>query len=226
MKSFMVFALVAYCFVIIAFGAWDNIVYREENHVMVISERLNVPNTVTAVYLQSRVYDTLFEIILFTMVAMAVAFMLKSEPVHEHNNQTIDNSTSVYGSLVGVLSLTAFCFVVLNGHLSPGGGFAGGVILASGISLYAITSGFSVVNRQYERMKAGMMEGASFLIIVSFMTLAAVFPEVFQQLNQKQSFGALFSGGIIPMLNILIGVKVYAASWKMVKEFVARRGPL
>ncbi len=226
MRSFLIAVLIGYCFLIISVGAWENMKARDENPIREISMRVNVPNTVTAVYLQVRVYDTLFEIVLFTLVGISVTLMLKSEPVHEQQEQTIITSATVYGSLVAVLSVTAFSYVVLNGHLTPGGGFAGGVILASGIALYGITSGFMRVYKHYQWLRFGFLEGLTFFIIVFIMTLGSLIPGALEKLNQGQVYGALFSGGVIPLLNILVGIKVYAASWKMAAEFITRRGPL
>jgi multicomponent Na+:H+ antiporter subunit B len=191
-----------------------------------IVERVNVPNAVTSVYLETRLYDTIFEIIVFTITALGVAALLASLPVNNDEGQQVFGTVTVYSGGLAALSITLFLYVVINGHISPGGGFVGGVVLATGVITYGLTSSFKKASLHYDMLKIGMFEKISLVLIFAFSTLIILLPETHSQLLSEAGFGSTFSGGLIPILNILIGIKVYAGAWKMSSEFISRRGTL
>jgi len=191
-----------------------------------IVERVNVPNAVTSVYLEARLYDTIFEIIVFTVTALGVAALLASLPVNNDEGQQVFGTVTVYSGGLAALSITLFLYVVINGHITPGGGFVGGVVLATGVITYGLTSSFKKASLHYDILKIGMLEKISLMLIFAFSTLIILLPETHSQLLSEAGFGSTFSGGFIPILNILIGIKVYAGAWKMSSEFISRRGTL
>ena len=191
-----------------------------------IVERVNVPNAVTSVYLETRLYDTIFEIIVFTITALGVAALLASLPVNIDEGQQVFGTVTVYSGGLAALSITLFLYVVINGHITPGGGFVGGVVLATGVITYGLTSSFKKASLHYDMLKIGVFEKISFVLIFALSTLIILLPETHSQLLSEAGFGSTFSGGFIPILNILIGIKVYAGAWKMSSEFISRRGTL
>lgn len=191
-----------------------------------IIERTNIPNTVTAIYLETRLYDTIFEVIVFSITALGVTTLFSSLPRSAEGSQQVFGSVTVYSGGLAALSVTLFLYVVLEGHISPGGGFVGGVVLATGIVTYGLTSNFAKANSHYDRFKIKIMENASLLIIFSLVSFIVFFPETHARLLASGEFGEVLSGGLIPVLNILIGIKVYAGAWKMSSEFINRRGTL
>ena len=82
-------------------------------------------------------------------------------------------------------------YVVLYGHLTPGGGFPGGVILASAFILLTLSVG------------ALIFLGVALLGLF----IGGVFFKNFIQ-TAAEAFFDLFSAGIIPICNIGIGLKV------------------
>jgi len=194
--------------------------------VKAIVERTNVPNSVTAVYLETRLYDTVFEIIVFSITAIGVATLLGSLARAPHENQSVFHSVTVYSGGLAALSITLFLYVVLNGHVSPGGGFVGGVVLATGVVTYGLTSDFKRASSHYDRLRIKQLESASLLVIFALSTLIMLFPGMHSRLLASGTFGSTLSGGLIPILNILVGIKVYAGAWKMSGEFISRRGTL
>ncbi|AKI96796.1 MnhB domain-containing protein [Kosmotoga pacifica] len=228
-KKLAAIVLVVYIFALLIFqidfliaGAVEMV----EGKIETLVEKVRIPNAVTTVYLQSRVYDTLFEVIVFSVAVVGVTSMLKSEPRSEISEQTVFGTAEVYSSGIVAISITVFLYVVLNGHLSPGGGFAGGVILASSIILYGVSSNFIKALSHYENMRVKIVENLALIIILSIMTMCVTFPDFVLSINENQSYGSILSGGVIPLVNLLIGIKVYAGSWKMASEFVVRRGTL
>jgi multicomponent Na+:H+ antiporter subunit B len=113
------------------------------------------------------------------------------------------------------------CWIIVRGHLSPGGGFAAGVAGGTAIGLVAITSSTQWMQSLYQRWNAATWEKVSVLvfIVLSIITLAGY------ELPHGE-LGALFSGGVIPLLNILVAVKVALGSWAAVLVFIHYRGLL
>lgn len=102
-------------------------------------------------------------------------------------------------------------YVTVYGHISPGGGFAGGTILAAALILERFTG----VERPIRITKRHCLTGVSVSLIgygilkgVAFVEGALGTHAVKWPLGVP---GSLFSAGIIPALNILIGLIVMMA---------------
>jgi multicomponent Na+:H+ antiporter subunit B len=111
--------------------------------------------------------------------------------------------------------------LAIRGHLSPGGGFAAGVAGGTAIGLIAITSSYQWMQDIYQRWHAAIWEKISVLvfIVLSVITLSGI------ELPHGE-LGTLFSGGILPILNILVAVKVALGSWAVILIFIRYRGLL
>lgn len=115
--------------------------------------------------------------------------------------------------LIPFIQLYGF-YVILHGHLSPGGGFAGGVIVAAGFVLYALAFGRAALKRAFpERLSACLESGGVFWYVgLGLMGLLA--GKAFLT-NASAGFpigqaGRLFSSGLVFLLNLGIGFKVAA----------------
>lgn len=100
-------------------------------------------------------------------------------------------------------------YIVLNGHLSPGGGFSGGAVLGSGLILYLNAFGFRKTERFFtEKVFRRVTLGA-----LTFYCLAKSY-SFFTGANHLESKiplgtpGAIFSSGLILPLNICVGLVV------------------
>ena len=100
---------------------------------------------------------------------------------------------------------------------AAGFGVAGG----TAIGLIAITSSYQWMQDIYQRWHAAIWEKISVLvfIVLAVITLSGL------ELPHGE-LGALFSGGILPILNILVAVKVALGSWAVVLIFIRYRGLL
>ncbi len=104
-------------------------------------------------------------------------------------------------------------YIILHGHLTPGGGFAGGVIIAAALVLVSLAFGSVEQVEKREYILSSVFESFGG---VSFLGLALVgyFAAEFFFRNAGVFFLGkpleLVSGGIIPLANIAIGVKVGA----------------
>ena len=86
----------------------------------------NIPNSVTAVILGSRLFDTIGEVTVFTVAGLGVKILLADEKAE---TSLIGIQDPVIISLLDFVALlSAFLAVELavRGHITPGGGFAAG----------------------------------------------------------------------------------------------------
>ncbi|VXD22309.1 Multisubunit sodium/proton antiporter, MrpB subunit [Planktothrix serta PCC 8927] len=180
-----------------------------------------IPNAVTAIILRNRLYDTIFEVIVFTISIMGVYYLLANEKPYAKVHQFTDEASIVLARLGATISALVGVELAIRGHLSPGGGFAAGVAGGTAISLVAITSSPEWMQKIYKRYLAADWEKITVLafIVLSVVTLAGF------ELPHGE-LGGLFSGGAIPLLNILVAIKVALGSWAAILLFIRYRGLL
>ena len=186
-----------------------------------VAQDSGVPNVVSGIILHNRLYDTIFEVIVFTIAIMGCNFLLANERPLGQVYQFPDQSSVLLARLGATISALVGIELAIRGHLSPGGGFAAGVAGGTAIGLIAMTSSPEWMQSIYQRWHAAIWEKISVLVFVllSMMTLAGV------ELPHGE-MGALISGGIVPILNILVAVKVALGSWAVVLIFIRYRGLL
>jgi multicomponent Na+:H+ antiporter subunit B len=180
-----------------------------------------IPNVVSAIIFRNRLYDTIFEVVVFTIAIMGANFLLATERPSCTIYQFTDQPSIVLARLGATIAALVSIELSLRGHLTPGGGFAAGVAGGTAIGLVAITSSSEWMQRIYDRSHAATWEKISVLVFVvlSAITLCGY------ELPHGQ-FGALVSGGVVPLLNILVAIKVALGSWAVVLIFIRYRGLL
>ena len=119
-------------------------------------------------------------------------------------------------SWVKVLIFLFGIYIILFGHLTPGGGFAGGVILASSYVLLMLAFGREFVEENLPSGIASKLDCLGAFLFALIAILGLVFGGVFfaNFLYQTYLPGEPFdlvSGGAIPLSNIAIGLKVGAS---------------
>jgi len=180
-----------------------------------------LPNAVSAIILRNRLYDTIFEVVVFTIAIMGASFLLKTERPADKIHQFTDQSSVILARLGATIAALVGIELAIRGHLSPGGGFAAGVAGGTAIGLIAMTSSPEWMESIYKRYHAAIWEKISVLIfiVLSVITLAGI------ELPHGE-MGTLLSGGIVPILNILVAIKVALGSWAIVLIFIRYRGLL
>ncbi len=107
------------------------------------------------------------------------------------------------------LMLVFGVYIVLNGHLSPGGGFSGGAVLGSGLILYLNAFGFQKMEKIFNEKIYRRVT----LSALTFYCLAKSY-SFFTGANHLESGiplgtpGAILSSGLILPLNICVGLVV------------------
>jgi len=100
-------------------------------------------------------------------------------------------------------------YIILFGHLSPGGGFGGGVVLALGFLSIVLAYGRSFTLQWLSIPRLEKAEAGAPLLFLIIALLGIVAGGAFlQNFMSKGSLFHLYSSGVIPFLNIIIGLKV------------------
>lgn len=180
-----------------------------------------VPNAVSGIIFRNRLYDTIFEVIVFTIAIMGVQFLLANERPFCTIYRFTDQPSIVLAQLGATIAAIVGVELAIRGHLSPGGGFAAGVAGGTAIGLIAITSSSEWMESIYQRWHAASWEKVSVLafIVLAVITLVGI------ELPHGE-LGELISGGIVPILNILVAIKVALGSWTVILVFIRYRGLL
>lgn len=103
-------------------------------------------------------------------------------------------------------------YIIFFGHLTPGGGFPGGVILAASYILLTLACGSEFSLKNLSKTLAGELDSVGALMFLIIATLGifiggAFFTNFIHRVHPGENFRFL-SAGTIPLSNIAIGIKV------------------
>ncbi|MBU1366598.1 MAG: hypothetical protein KJ711_02140 [Candidatus Omnitrophica bacterium] len=101
-------------------------------------------------------------------------------------------------------------YILSHGHLSPGGGFAGGVIVALSFVLLMLAYGKETALKKFPKGVVSFFENAGAIMFLSIALLGFTGGYFFLNFLDKGEPYKLFSAGIIPLCNIAISLKVGA----------------
>jgi len=179
-----------------------------------------VANAVTTVVVYFRGFDTLGEVSVLFIVALGIGLILSS---HSQPHQRVESSFMLKTAaklLFPIITLFGI-YVMVYGHLSPGGGFQGGVIIASGVLLLLISyQDFELSHRFVSALET--LAGVSYVLIgLMGLWLLDNFLGNFLPHDISQ-MGMLISGGIIPLIYIIVGIKVGSEMSLIVQNLLKR----
>lgn len=183
---------------------------------------LGAANTITGILITYRGFDTLGEVAVLFMVAASVGLLLKADPVPagKSGNAAPSEASEIVRTGAEVLLPLIFTFgayVLMNGHLSAGGGFQAGAIIASGAMLMLLARPGSAFNTAV----LSVVESLAGVVYVGVGILGIVLAGGFLdgRFLPLGSFGAFFSAGAIPVISVLLGVKVGAELSVIIDRF-------
>ncbi|MFH1868187.1 MAG: MnhB domain-containing protein [Candidatus Omnitrophota bacterium] len=101
-------------------------------------------------------------------------------------------------------------YIVLHGHVSPGGGFAGGVIIALSFIHLMLAYGKDMAFSKLSKSAASIFESMGAILFLTVAVLGFAGGYFFLNFMPKGEPFKLFSAGIIPLCNIAISLKVGA----------------
>ena len=107
-------------------------------------------------------------------------------------------------------ALTYLFYIILHGHLSPGGGFQGGVLMVGVFTMMYLGYGYEKTVNSLSIHVLHASEGWASSFYVLFAMLGVVYAGNFCQnvLFAKGNIGDLWSSGTIFLMNAAVGVKV------------------
>ena len=125
---------------------------------------------------------------------------------------------------VGLILLYGI-YIVLHGHISPGGGFAGGVIIALSFIHIMLAFGRELALKKLSQAAASILENFGAIMFLSIALLGFLGGYFFFNffLHKGKPFD-LFSAGIIPLCNIAISLKVGAGLFAIFVALILFKG--
>jgi multicomponent Na+:H+ antiporter subunit B len=201
-----------------------------------ILNRVAVPersttDVVTAVNFDYRGFDTLGEeFILFTAVIAVASILrtLRGERSRPPDDDAAGRDVPATSQLVRVTGLGLIApvilvgiYIVAHGHQTPGGGFQGGVILATALLLVYLAGDYATMRAVGPTWLIELAEGtgaAGFALIgVAGLVAGTAF---FENVLGKGTPGELLSSGTIPLSNAAVGLAVTGGFVFMLSEFL------
>ncbi|MCL1862989.1 MAG: DUF4040 domain-containing protein [Defluviitaleaceae bacterium] len=219
-KYFPAIALCVGLFGLFVYFAPDGTVstYLKELYITRFMPEVGGKNAVTAIYLGYRVYDTLFEALILVIAVVAVSHFSYSEDA-----QVADGSHSeIEKSGMAIYIMRIICpviivfgiYLILNGHISAGGGFQGGLAVATFfICRYFIFDIYDIPVRRVVIFEEIVFVGIIIITVFAvFFVAAAYIPEDFIWIYQ---YTYLIS------MNALIGLKVASGFFVLFYRYIA-----
>lgn len=178
-------------------------------------EETGAVNIVAGMILDYRAFDTLGESHVLFVATITVLILLRmnkkgskgiNDRIFEPKNDTILQLVATF--LVPIIIIFGI-YIILNGHLGPGGGFSGGAVIGAGLVLYLNAFGFEKTERFFTEKTYKWVCFFS----LSFYCLAKSY-SFYTGANQLHSVipkgtpGAILSSGLILPLNIAVGLVV------------------
>lgn len=214
--------------------------YGDQINERVEKER-HTPQSVAAVTFDYRGFDTMGEeFILFAAVAGVLLLMRKQKGERLARPQDIaadrhkppgNEGLQLAGNLLFPFAFVLGIYVIFHGHLSPGGGFQGGVLTATAFLFIYLAGEFEYLRRFTPQRLLDTLEaiGAAGFVLLGAAGLLAgrTFLAVILPLGSE---GKLLSAGNLPLLNCLVGLEVASAFLLLLSAFleqalsVRRRG--
>jgi len=128
--------------------------------------------------------------------------------------RTVANQLIVFVLIFGL-------YVIVHGHLTPGGGFQGGAIVVSGVVMLLVAFSSKELQKSLHERTLSIMESTGALIFIglalagigvvffyNFMVGSPVFGDIPKPLGPNP--GNFWTGGFVPLMNVAVGLKVIA----------------
>lgn len=190
-------------------------------------------NVVSAVTFDYRGFDTLGEEFILFAAVMGVTLLLRSQR-DEHDEDAVrsraddrrsggDTSDAVRVATLALIgpAILLGLYVVAHGQLTPGGGFQGGAVLAAAPVLLFLSGRYLLLRSVHPMHALDLAEGAGAggFTVVALAGLV-VGSAVMANFLPKGEVGSVFSGGTIPVFNVLVGLEVAAGITLVLYEFL------
>ena len=181
-------------------------------------------NTVSSVNFDQRAFDTLGEeSILFGAVLGTVVLLRQTRDEHRARPESAPVPAALrrYGWAALPVTVLIGLYVVAHGQLSPGGGFQGGVVIATALHLLYVGADYRALERVrpvalYELADAA---GEASYVLLGVAGLLAGSAYLANTLPHG-TFNTLSSGGTVPLLNAAVGIEVASGVIVLLARFL------
>lgn len=173
---------------------------------------IGATNIVTAIIVTYRGLDTLGEVTVLFLTAAIIGMVLsrgnKSSRSLQRQLPASGELLTTGSRLLVPLILLLGAYVFVNGHLTPGGGFQGGAIIASAALLLLLTDPLY----RFSHRLISIIESVSGLFFIGLGILGILLAGGFldSRVLPTGELGSLFSAGLIPIIYSFVGLKVGA----------------
>lgn len=197
--------------------------YRD--HAVISGVNHQTANIVSSVNFDQRGLDTLGEETILLASVMGVSVLLRpaedeTETRHLSGGRVLD-AVKLGGYVLLPVTLVIGFDVVAHGHLTPGGGFQGGVVLGTGLHLLYVAGTYDALEKV---RPVGAFEWGEALGAAAFACLgiAGVLVTGAFLINfiPVGDFGDLFSSGMVPVLNGAVGIEVASGVMVLLSKFL------
>ena len=194
-------------------------------------------NTVAGMILDYRAFDTLGESNVLFIAVCSVIILLRADKNSKDGkyNLTELSETYIEGAQDAILRVSACIivpaailfgiYVILNGHLSAGGGFSGGAIIGGALILYVNAFGSEKIEKYFT---FNTYKWVTFAALITYTLLKTY--SFYTGANGLESGislgtpGAILSSGLILPLNVCVGLVVACTMYTFYSLF--RKGAL
>lgn len=205
--------LVLFGFAVVRMPVFGAAVHPYRDAAVAAALRRVAPNVVTSINFDQRGLDTFGEeAILLASVLGAVTLLRPGDDERERRPPgagRVLQATRLTGYVLLPVTLVIGADVIVHGHLTPGGGFQGGVILATGLHLTYLAGSYPALRRLrplrwYEYGEAIGMGAVAALGVAGLVAGAGFLANILP----TGRFGQLLSAGTVPLFSIAVGVEV------------------
>jgi len=170
-------------------------------------EETGASNVVTSVVVGYRGFDTLGEITVLFLATIGLGAVLATFKKKENGQPEKASLILTTGCrFLFPLILLFGSYIFIFGHLSPGGGFQGGAVIASAFLLIYLGCRGKRVNKVGSSVLESL--GGLVFIVLGLVGLTLGGHYYLSNFLPKGEYNTLFSAGIIPLIYIAIGLKV------------------
>jgi len=185
------------------------------------ADELGAANLVASVVITYRGLDTLGEVtVLFISAAGASLLLRRRRSSAEKKSRLYAESSEIVQTTLSILFPIILLFgvyIFINGHLTPGGGFQGGAVVASALLFFILARPNDSISHAL-LMKIETSSGFTYVMLgLLGVYLAGGFLD--NRVLPLGDFGSLFSAGLIPLINVLIGLKVGSELGSLLQKF-------
>jgi multicomponent Na+:H+ antiporter subunit B len=181
-------------------------------------------NAVSSVNFDQRALDTLGEEVILLASVLAASVLLRparDERVRAPSSAPALPTTALLGYLLLPVTLLIGLDVVTHGAVTPGGGFQGGVVLATGIHLLYLAGSYPALQRVGPDRWAPAVEalgvGGFALVGLAALVGGGAF---LANVLPTGTLGDTLSAGTVGLLNVAVGVAVFGSVVELLARFL------